>query len=726
MGKLNNTTRYPLKTPVDADQIYGYSAAAAGPGSQFTFSSLLTWLRSKLAAAPVTVAEGGTGATNAAAALTALGGQPKSAALAAYSGSAIAYDAAQSSGLSAYFTAGKVFAADGAAFSFAGGAVTLRASATNYVMLDLFTAELHSFRRAIHGGAILIATVVTAASSITSVIQPQSFSVPPSRVERFKRRLALGLPCRVLVVGDSLSAGAGSSPFTAAWQFLLLATNGDSATYRLPNVGNIARGDATVGGADAPFGMTWLANIVGASGWGGNNRDIGIQALPVRAPTVEYRQNAYAGRTPDLVIIGWGANPATNELAFLETQVREWILRGSEVVLHTENDRSDLATPNLDEGENYRAIAEVHGCALVDTWAYVQEKTDNGVNLYSDTVHMNNAGHLVWANAMRSVLNDLKQVEAASPVGPIRRIHLPTSGTDFSNLQKIFPNASQLQFVANATTGAYVAGATTTLGVVLGGISQASSILELETGETADFASLAPLGFDIIVENGSGVNASVEVRTDAGVLKTVNVTGNGNPMQRVQLLTYAEILALATGFVSYSFPQIRPLSIRLQVASGTLRLAAVLTHTLKIRPIPWSDLLTTDGSSVPALWPTEPAYAGSGRWLYTDTLSALAEFEFEGNGLMAVLHRGTAAGQVSVTIGGEGLQTNRDLYTAGSVIDARTFWPRNNSLTWEAGAMYGRHGCRLALGAALNGSAVSAGAQNRRLAIYSLLAIDAR
>jgi lysophospholipase L1-like esterase len=75
MGQLNNTTRYPVKTPVDADQIYGYSSAAGGPGSQFTFSGFLTWLRSKLAAAPVTVAEGGTGATSAAAARTALGVQ---------------------------------------------------------------------------------------------------------------------------------------------------------------------------------------------------------------------------------------------------------------------------------------------------------------------------------------------------------------------------------------------------------------------------------------------------------------------------------------------------------------------------------------------------------------------------------------------------------------------------------------------------------------------------
>jgi lysophospholipase L1-like esterase len=655
-----------------------------------------------------------------------LSAQPLSAELTAYANAAIAYDAAQSSGLSAYFTAGKVLSADGTALSYAGGTVALRASATNYVMLDLFTGELHAFRRAIHSGAVLIATVVTGAASITSVVQPQSFEVPASRVERFKRRLALGLPCRVLVIGDSLSAGAGASVFTSAWQFLLLATNGDSATYRLTNAANISRGDATVGGADAPFGMAWLSNIVGASGWTGNNRDVGIQALPVRAPTVEYRQNPYAGRTPDLVIIGWGANPATNELAFLETQVREWIRLGAEVVLHTENDRSDLATPNLDDGENYRAIAEVHGCALVDTWSYVQEQTDNGVDVYADDVHMNNAGHLVWANAMRSVLNDLKQVEAASPIGPVRRIHLPTSGTDFSNLQKIFPNASQLQFVANNTTGAYVAGSSTSLGVVLGGISSSSAILELESGEYADFASLAPLGFDIVVENGSGVNASVEVRTDAGVLKTVTVTGNGNPMQRVQLLTYAEILAIATAFSSYSFPQIRPMSIRLQVASGTLKLAAFLTHTVKTKDIPWSDLLTTDGSAVPALWGTEAPYAGSGRCLYTDNLSAFAEFEFEGNGLMTVLHRGTAAGQVSVNIGGEALQTNRELYLASSVIDARTFWPRNNSLTWEAAAMYGRHYCRLSLGASVNGSAISPVAQNRRLGVYSLIALDAR
>jgi hypothetical protein len=88
MGKLNDTTRYPLKTPVDADQIYGYSSAAAGPGSIYTFSGLLTWLRSKLAAAPVALAEGGTGATSAAAALTALGGQPLAAALTAYANAA--------------------------------------------------------------------------------------------------------------------------------------------------------------------------------------------------------------------------------------------------------------------------------------------------------------------------------------------------------------------------------------------------------------------------------------------------------------------------------------------------------------------------------------------------------------------------------------------------------------------------------------------------------------
>lgn len=55
------------------DQLAGYRTATAGGEGRWSFATILAWIRSQFAATPVAVSEGGTGATTAAAARTALG-----------------------------------------------------------------------------------------------------------------------------------------------------------------------------------------------------------------------------------------------------------------------------------------------------------------------------------------------------------------------------------------------------------------------------------------------------------------------------------------------------------------------------------------------------------------------------------------------------------------------------------------------------------------------------
>lgn len=603
--------------------------------------------------------------------------------------------------------------------AFAGATVTLPPNRTSSVMLDLRTASLRVLPRAIHRGAVLLATVTTSGNAITAIQQPATFSLPQSRIPRTLNKLRRGMSVRVVKSGDSLFQGSGTG---VQWFDSLFSAGQAGRGYNVPGIDNLTLSNIALGGQTAAWGQMMLGQAVQSLGGEYANTAVhygteygaryasGIPASLTPLPVNPVLSGQY-----DLCIIGFGANGGTLHWPLLEAQVRTLREAGIEVIIGTENFRTDSSAYMFDYGPRLVALADAYGCELVDTWAYVWELSSYGTDTsltFADVIHMAQRGHDAWAQAMGGVLvSPAPGLDTGTRFGPriLSRELSPQYVTKG-------PNAAYTAFTPHSTTGTVTA---TELAdadnpaVLLGGKTRATTLTRLTAGQVAKFAHSGAHAVDVLYARSTAWEAKIRSQDGGTVLATISSTASGLPFAAA----LAEGVAFGTyGDIASGQPGTSNKGIQIECTSGTLDLIGVVFHSYRATELPLARLEEI------GTWESSPwLYAPAGR--YTDTVGDSVNIPFEGTGVRVLLNGRTAAGVINGWLDGRRVIVNRDLRVGGAFLNALEVHVGAPLDDFRVG--YGRHTLRLQL-ASVAGDAAAAEDHNRRLQVIHVAALDAR
>lgn len=622
-------------------------------------------------------------------------------------------------GLSIVFDGGEITTAVGSTIFYGGGTVTVPDNSVNYVMLDLYDKGLHVFPRAIHRGAVLIATVVSSNGRIKSIKQPQSVFIKGSRISKFKSSLKRkNRKLRVALIGDSLTQGAGGTP---RWTDILFSVNQSSLGLNVVNAENIMIDNYAVGGQTAHFGAVQLGvGVRCATGkYPNSSVSYGPRYLNAYSDYLGIAANVKESDTRvfqyDLAIVNLGVNGGSDNYAFTENIIRELRNRGTEVIIGTSNFRTDNPDFYFTEGFHMSQLAEAYGCELVDVWSYVKEAANNGKITHADTIHMSTEGHMAWAKAMRSVLNDIDQVGDTFSNSNQNRIYISDTTTGTSSNGK-FPNEVEVVFHPLHHTGTVssVGGSTPKVNnpaLQFGGKTPTDCSTTLTSGQSAWFGHGGAMSADVLYEMSTPFKA--DIYTQGGSTKVTSISNSTIQAGRVAL---AEAVGFGNMPNSSSIGLVNQ-SIQVVVTEGTLNLVGMAFHTWKKKEIIFEEMVFS------GTWGTENGGYSPSVWKYTDIDGDSVFFEFEGTGCTVLLNQQNAGGKIDVWVDGVQVQTGLDLYGTGKTIYPLNLFGIRDATSYNRG--YGNHNVRIKLNG-VNASAVAPNAQNRRLAIYGVSAFDSR
>lgn len=446
-----------------------------------------------------------------------------------------------------------------------------------------------------------------------------------------------------------------------------------------------------------------------------------VQALEARGLNMPAFRSPILSDPPDIAIVSFGANGGTYSTAFVENIVRELRARGVEVILHTSNFNTGNLTGLVAQSDDFAALAEAYGCDLADTNSYLYEAYANGSTVFSDSIHPNAAGHVIYAKAIRSVFNDRKQ-RARIDFDSLRPRIITTASAVYSGR---FPNDVHVCFnpVPSGSTGSDIASVSSSAvknaAILFGGKAAASGTYQVETGETCAYHHSGFLAVDMLIEQNSAF--TVEVRTGNGntLHKTITHTAGNDSIGLKEVFSLTEVAALG-GYVNSEVDDwLGNAGLEFRVTAGTLKLVGVVFHVPKQRTLMWNEV------SFKGTWAQETCngLAATSAY-YTDTLNDSLRFCVEGTGCQVLMQRRQASGQVTVYVDGKQYGSIIELYRSSG----QFIYPLNIDFAALGNVKdrgYGRHFINLVY-SGTNGSAASPSAGDRRLTIGAIKAIDAR
>lgn len=610
------------------------------------------------------------------------------------------------SGLFATVPAFTLVDKNGAEFIFAGGLIRLQPSLQQHVYVDLFSKTLHVLRHDVHRGGILVASVTTDATKVLRHVE-YAPKFPKSRINRTLTRIASTFGSIVVaLVGDSLTDGA----FGTAWKDLLFNGATLPATWRVSSVGagRLTANNYAVGGQTSHWGLMQTGRaIMGSTGNFANTQvTYGPQYISRNFPVGTIGVGESSLYRADLVIIGFGANGGTEPLVALEMAVRKLRERGIDVIIQTENFRTDNLAFQESSIKQLAQIAEQYGAELADTWSYMREAYDAGTTVFGDVVHPDGTGNQLYAAALRSVLHDWI-VDGETSFSP-KRVDGETTST---TTEKFHPNSAYVMFTPMATTGASAALGTAQTSFKnpaadFGGKAAGAYCTVLTAGQYAEYGCSLMGAIDIILDTTS--TCTLEVYRQAGgvLVTTFSVTA---AIGRVQV---QEVLDLINGGGAVG---VQSGSLRFLCTAGIARIVGVVTHVPAFAEIAFADMDKV------GTWATEAASYAHDYVAYTDTNGDYIHIPFTGTGIHVLLSSRTASGIVDIYFDGVLVQAGLDLFSAGNFVIPVNKWADSD----QYARGYGDHVLTIALNG-LNGGAVAAGAANRRLTVYGAYALDAR
>lgn len=644
---------------------------------------------------------------------------------------AIAVEATQfrctGSGLVLSVAAGRVVDQSGDGIEYAGGTVTLPASSTVYVFLDLFDLSLQALKHGVHRGGVLLAKCATGASTITTVSHPPSLSLPRSRCHRVMRKLQNGQTVRVALVGTSITEATYVVGFSA-YPALLFDAAQSAAGYNVPSVANVTFVNYAASGMTAEYGFCWFGDAVGQKLGGSTTdyRDSGIAMthyhsalLPAPAAAVpQGGSSPIVGDMPDLLVIEHGMNPTTYTMQLIESMIRKARLAGIEVLLLTTNFQTSSQTYLESSIDTFARLAEQYGCEIADTWSYIYRDYVAGVaNVMFDAVHPGSEGHKLYARAIRGILHGRYSLqEAESPYKGQRILANGLTNTQRSRQPDMVHN----QWAPHITTGSNVAATVTDPAKNPAvGFSNRATVTTLTTGQYANFAHPGFLAATLLFE--SNTTWTARLTTDAGtvVLKgsgglmsatELSWTSLGTRVASVPLMTLDEVAAL-TGF---GFGDSNTVScnmgVRIEVTSGTLKIVGVAFHVPEQEIIPFEEMRFV------GTWAIEVGPKTGTLCHYSDTTGDMVIIPFRGRTLQLVCSANGSGGQIECRVDAKMALTSNttgELYKPGSYTRTFHITPQSNPGSPDA-----MHVAWFKI-AGVNGAAAAVSTLNRRFAILS-------
>lgn len=598
-------------------------------------------------------------------------------------GSGSAGFAIVSTGLSITIGAGKITDANGASVNVPAGGLSLRASQTQYIMVDLFDLSYHVFNRPWHSAAVCIATIVTDGSSITSLSQAGSYIVPQNAMAVINTRLrAGGNTIRFRITGDSYTYGAGN-PVGGLYYWFDLIFNSAAAAYgyNLPSIANVVSTRYGAPGATAIHGMAMIADvtstppITGISGH--DNVDQVVMRYPLwnmmrASPDVNYGPNAVVAATPDVIILEYGTNYDVKNVEWIEAQIRFWRSKHVATIVMSPIMAYNGAATGTATDTRIKAICDASGASFADANAFIDEAWYNflnygGPNPYSDLVHPSVTGQPLVARSITGLFSTVYQRQFSE---------LPSGKPVAATTIRSAPHAHILvnpTVISGTGTGTTLT-PSVNFRVLYGGQAAADGFI------TVTGAQYVTVGYDLccgdifaIFENQGGENFSWNCTQQAApVISSGSVVGASIPFQIVRVMTAAQTQAFpATGSnfpTGYAGGMPVPAGFRFNVSAGTAKLVGFLFESPYVTEIPVNQL------APPSLgvWASENSDLenGSSPICYcTDTLNAnVTVLADDCDGISVMLRAGPAAGQIRFAVDGLAQFGPLDLYSSAEVV----------------------------------------------------------
>jgi hypothetical protein len=594
------------------------------------------------------------------------------------------YNTDLSTGLTAYFDSGKIKNADGYYTTYSAGSVILPDNATYYILLDVFNKKYFALRRNIHDGGILIASITTLNGAITDVTQPNIITLPKTRLPRTKRKIIDGVgKINIVLNGDSLVEGAGTGTY---WIDLLFNSTYSADGYNVPSVANITVDNEAKGSQTSHYGLAMMGEAIGTNAGIGGNSAVKFKKSLGMKYDLNVKNSPIIDKRYDLAIIGYGMNGGTYKLEHLESMVAKYRKVGTEVIIITQSNVSINPLTMYSDSMFFKKLADVYGCAIADTWCYVEDKQNSGFEVHADGTHMNSEGHKAYANAIRSLLHT--NYQETDYVFNNSGIRVNSKG------KTRFPNSCEIAFNSFETNGTLETTVVTSdnPAMTFGGKTVDNARLTLTSGQYARFNHPNAFAVDILYEMNSTWTCDLKKSTsDTIVVSGLTFSGTSN---RVGLKELVDIDTYSISGTSYANQ-----GINIVCTSGQMRIIGVVFYVQENEEInpKTIDFVGTWGEEA---WQYNTYFSK-----FSDTIGDYLQFEFEGTGCQIQLSNKSCGGKVDVYLDGRRTMANYDLYTTSTT----TYPIRMDDLA------YGKHTVKIKL-VGVNASALTPAIANRRLA----------
>ena len=529
---------------------------------------------------------------------------------------------------------------EGREFVFRKTEISLLPNEEQYIYVDLATKKVHRFKHCYHDGGILLGFVKTDENSTSNII-PIDPSLPQTGIKKFLKKLYSGEKVKVAVLGDSLfrpDTGEGNR-----WLDRLFNQEDEDKTFLLPP--NVSVENFSVGGETPMWGAAQLSLSVLTSGFIDEGGEV-YSARVGRISSLYYKEINKDLYKPskfdelltedfDLYVIGLGVNLGISyhdidflyAKEFFEMMIRRLIKSGKEVVIMTESNNAKIHDYHTDVTDWQIEIAKKYGCGLANSWDYTYEAAKEGEDIWTqDTIHMNDKGQVLYANALYSVFTDLSLKEKPK-------------GYDKVFMDESFPSAMESLFYTPDIGGGaeYVdytlsSGAENLYPPKRHGYDK---VCELPEGAWAVFYHPFSKGAALLVQTKEPFKA--EVRDE-----------NGNLIKEIEL---------KDSFLSFhTIPILIPLDLRegdfsshawrIEVVSGTMKLYALLALTKELEEIGFEEV-----DKIGEGWRYEDnvtSFYRVPRILYTDNIGDELEIEYEGKALNILIAKGESGGVIEI------------------------------------------------------------------------------
>ncbi len=560
---------------------------------------------------------------------------------------------------------------NGKVFSFPKTKVSLLKDEKQYIFIDLATKQVHRFKHYYHDGGILLGFVETGEDSVKKIISIDPI-LPKSGVNNFLKKLYSGEKVKVAIVGDSLfrpDTGEGNR-----WIDRLFNQNDENKTFLLPP--NALVENFSVGGETPMWGAAQFALSVLTSGFTESKESFSVRVGEISSLYYKeinkdlYKPSGFdelLTKDFDLYIIGLGVNAGVSYKdidfiyvkEFYEMMIRRLIKSGKEVLIVTESNNKRIHNYHSDTVDWQIDIANRYGCSLANSWDYTYEAAKDGKDIWTeDTIHMNDNGQVLYANAIYSVLTDLS-------------LKSKPKSYDRLFMSEDFPSSMELVFYTPDIGGEaeykeYILtdGAENLYPPKRHGYDK---VCELKEGDWAVYYHPFAKGAAIFIQTKEPFKAEIRDENNK-LVKTVEIKDEALSAHTIPILIPLDMRE--GDFSSHAW--------KIEVVSGVMNLYGMVFLTKELEEIAFEDM-----EKIGSGWSEEENKSGIYEFpklLYTDNIGDELKINYTARALNVLIAKGEGGGIVEVYEDGK-LVKKEDFY----FYDPYSFYQENRVVNLTIG-----------------------------------------